>query len=136
MVGHVHYRSCRIVNFYVVLFRCLLSKKAKPVMNIVQEVLSCVLWFSTQSALVSSTNSTYRSMCDTHRNFSNAARLLIKGELVYIQSIYTTNFMTSYLICSCEQIGCPRLPATPRRPPIETQLQQFLWTIIKSYHQN
>ena len=54
-------------------------------MNIVQEVLSCVLWFSSQSALVSSTssaNNTYRAMCDTHRKFSNAARLLIKGKVV------------------------------------------------------
>ena len=67
-------------------------------MNIVQEVLSCVLWFSTQSALVSSTNSTYRSMCDTHRKFSNAARLLIKGELVYIQCRYILVYFIQLLI--------------------------------------
>ena len=70
-----------------VLFRCLLSKKAKPVMNIVQEVLSCVLRFSSQSALVSSTtsaNNTYKAMCDIHRKFSNAARLLIKGKYPWI----------------------------------------------------
>ena len=109
-------------------------------MNIVQEILSCILRFSSQSVMVSTTTSanTYRAMCGTHRNFSNAAQLLIKGKLVYTMSLLVKQIMHVLLlvifayICSGEQVGCPWLPATPRRPPIKTQLQQFLWTII--YH--
>ena len=73
-------------------------------MNIVQEVLSCVLWFSSQSALVSSTssaNNTYRAMCDTHRKFSNAARLLIKGELVCTMSSTNYYIIAQYTDCTC-----------------------------------
>lgn len=62
------------------MYRCLLSKKAKPVMNIIQEVLSSILCFSFQSSLIrSSPQRSYRSMAETHKKFSEATAILIKG---------------------------------------------------------
>lgn len=63
--------------------RCLLSKKARPVMNIIHGIFSSVLKFGEQLTLSTfPPQRRYQAMCNTHiRDFRKAATLLITGWL-------------------------------------------------------
>ncbi len=62
--------------------RCLLSKKAAPVMKLIQSIFSSILKFSSYMRKEGgSIERSYAAMADTHTKFREVSSLLIKGEI-------------------------------------------------------
>ena len=64
-------------------YRCLLSKKARPVMNLIYELLSSILTFSSHtqaSAVTTFPEHNYTAMCSAYKGFRDTVRLLISGQ--------------------------------------------------------
>jgi len=60
--------------------RCLLSKKAVPVMKLIHSIFRFILKFSNQLNSDSATvQNSYAVMCETHTKFREVSGLLIKG---------------------------------------------------------
>ena len=62
------------------IFKCLLLDKTRPVMNIIESILSCVMRFSTQ-ILVEQFRP--QSLSSIHRSFKENFKLLFKGNYMY-----------------------------------------------------
>ncbi len=63
--------------------RCLLSKKAKPVMNLIYDLLSSIITFSSQvnaGSCAGFTKHGYAAICLACKGFRDTVRLLISGE--------------------------------------------------------
>lgn len=67
-----------------IIYRCLLSKKARPVMNLIYDLLASILTFSshTQASVTAQDSGQhhYMAMCHTYRAFRDTVRLLISGK--------------------------------------------------------
>ena len=65
---------------YTRVHRCLLSKKAIPVMKLIHNIFSSILKFSSQlNAESDDVQKSYLVMSDTHKRFREISGLLIKG---------------------------------------------------------
>ena len=106
--------------------RCLLSKKARPVMNIIHGIFSSVLKFGEQLTLSTSPpQRRYQAMCDTHlRDFRKAATLLITGAVgrVMLESISNPSFTA----CHLPFLTTASLPRLHSLPPSLTSLSPSL----------
>lgn len=70
-------------SLWVVPCRCLLSKKARPVMNLINDLLTSILTFSSQVSVGASAGFSpqlYATICTTCKGFRVTVKLLINGE--------------------------------------------------------
>lgn len=68
--------------------RCLLSKKARPVMNLIYDLFASILTFSSQVSVGASAGFSpqhYVAICTTCKGFRVTVKLLINGECNILQ---------------------------------------------------
>ena len=113
----------------LLLLRCLLSKKAGPVMNIIKEIFTTIHKFHfqlTSSVWEGPVSTAHAKMCETHRRFHQRAQFLFTGKniteiemLSYISNIYTHTY-------SGDKISPKRISTSPGGLLTKTQLQPVL----------
>lgn len=70
---------------YTCTCRCLLSKKAAPVMKLIQNIFSSILKFSSElTGERVCVERSYATMTETHNRFREVSGLLIKGECLHL----------------------------------------------------
>ena len=88
--------------------RCLLSKKAGPVMNIIKEIFTTIHKFHfqlTSSVWEGPVSTAHAKMCETHRRFHQRAQFLFTGKNITNVVIYPKHIHTHIVVTKLVQRG-------------------------------